>query len=186
MKLSKKIFLFLTAARVFSAAVDVDGCRGKGKGLRSSLSSPFSSTSKTTFEYQRKTAKTKKNRKAQSVAIKSLLGPQQTQQRARRCAINSLWKTTPFSKLWVWVIWSEEVAKNIAPNRFDKMLMSVKRNREHWIYDLPFVAWKKKSTTCRFICWHRKQERLFAYIKNESGNKFHEARRFFFTGPSET
>lgn len=61
--------------------------------------------------------------------------------KTRRCKINSsldsLWKTTPFSKLWAWVIWSEEVAKIIAPNRFDKMGFVISLNsRDQRIYDL--------------------------------------------------
>lgn len=82
-------------------------------------------------------------------------------------------KTTPFSKLWDLVIWSEEVAKIIGPNRFDRMR---ERSEEQQIYDSPlcrFISLAPKSQSTKKKWSH------FEYITNEFRNEFIESGDFF-------
>lgn len=100
--------------RFFSAYSYGDVAERKGKGSQPTVVTflPLLSTRRAAFQRRERAARSCTQNKRQAELYRS---PKNT----RRCAINRPRKATPFSKLWDCVIRSGEVAKNIAPNRFD-------------------------------------------------------------------
>lgn len=144
-----------------------DVAERKGKGSQPTVVTflPLLSTRRTALQRREREARSCTQNKRQAKFYRS---PKNT----RRCAINRPRKATPFSKLWDCVIRSGEVAKNIAPNRFDN-----RKALTRSIYDCR----GREFSSCRFILpgfERRDTEKLLlarCTLTNATRNKFIES-----------